>query len=272
MPSLAILVAVLVLPQEGIKPLIWGTVAGFCLHLLTLALPLIWRGEMEWPKFSSKSSQWPNFWKGFGILLIGSALGSLVGIVDQFFAAKLSSGSIATLGYANRVIALLMSLGATAISRATLPVFSNIKTQEDQNLKKIAMFWMRLMLFLGILVAAGSWWFAPWIIQILFERGAFTAENTLLVSDLFRYGLTQVPFYFGTLVIITLLATYGKHKMMSICGVSNLVVKTAANYFLVPVLGLKAIVVSTGIMYGVTLTIVCLYATFGLKTSEVKQA
>lgn len=269
-PALAILIAVLLMPHYGVWPLVWGTLAGFVAHVFTLGVPLAWRREMELPRFTSRSPQWPYFWKGFGVLLIGSGLGSLNGVVDQFFAAQLDSGSITRISYANRVLALILGLGATAISRATLPIFSKIKSQKENELKRIAMFWMWLMLFLGLLAMAVSWWVAPWVVKFLFQRGAFSESDSLIVTDIFRYGLTQVPFYFAALVLVTLLATNGKHKLMAISGASNLFVKAAANYYLLPIMGINAIILSSGVMYAVSLVLLFIFAHVSIREKREK--
>jgi putative peptidoglycan lipid II flippase len=267
-PALSILLAVLLLPEFGIKALAWGTVAGYAIHMLALMFPLARHKEIELPRFTSKSEQWPYFWKGFGILLIGSALSGLNTIVDQFFAAKLDTGSISIISYANRILALILGLGATAIARATLPVFSKMKSQNSGNLQRIAMFWVNLMLLLGLLTAAISWWLAPWMVKLLFERGAFKASNTLIVVDLFRDGLFQVPFYFAALTLVTLLASHGKHKLMAISGTSNLLVKAVANYYLLPIYGVNAMMLSSGVMYFASFVLLYLFAQFGLKKSN----
>jgi putative peptidoglycan lipid II flippase len=267
-PAMAILVAVLVLPNNGVEPLVWGTLAGFMLHAFTLASPLIWKGELEKPQFTSQSPQWLSFWHGFGMMLVGSGLGSLVGIIDQFFAAQLDTGTIATISYANRILALVLGLGATAIGRATLPVFSRIKSQNGGQLQRVAMLWVGLMFVIGIISMIVSWWLAPWIVKLLFERGAFLAADTKIVTEVFRYGLVQVPFYFPALVLVTLLASHGKHKLLAISGGTNLFVKVCANYLLVPLLGMNGIILSSGIMYMVSLFLLFWFGNSFLKHNE----
>ena len=66
-------------------------------------------------------------------MLAGQALISFIGIIDQFFAAPLGTGAIATLSYANRILASMLGLGATAVARATLPVFSQAQAQGGSN-------------------------------------------------------------------------------------------------------------------------------------------
>ncbi|WP_448506386.1 murein biosynthesis integral membrane protein MurJ [Immundisolibacter sp.] len=267
-PALVILVTLLILPSEGVEPLVWGTLAGFICHVASLAAPLAWRGEIETPRFTSHSPQWPPFWQGFGIMLVGQTMAGSVGIIDQFFASHLDTGAIATISYANRILALIIGLGATAVSRATLPAFSRIKSQGGEQLKRIAMFWIRLMMVLGVVTLIISWWLAPWIVKLLFERGAFTALNTQAVTEVFRYGLIQLPFFFPGLALVSLLASHGKHNLIAITGISNLLIKTSANYVLVPVMGIKGIVLATGIMYMISFVLLYWFAIMLLKQRE----
>ena len=267
-PALAILAALLILPSGGVEPLVWGTLAGFICHVAGLAVPLARKGEIEMPRFTSHSPQWPRFWQGFGIMVVGQTMSTFTGIVDQFFAAHLDTGAIATISYANRILALILGLGATAISRATLPVFSRIKSQQGEQLHSIAMFWVRLMMIFGVVTLVISWWLAPWLVKLLFERGAFTARNTEAVTEVFRYALAQIPFFFPALALVALLASHGKHNLIAISGGTNLLVKTSANYVLVPIMGINGIILATGIMYMVSFVQLYWFATILLKRRD----
>ncbi len=265
-PSLGILAALLILPYEGAGPLVWGTLAGYVLHLICLASLLGWKGDIELPRFTSYSPHWQAFWQGFGVLLVGNTLMSFITIIDQFFAVHFGPGVIATLSYSNRVLALIIGLGATAVSRATLPVFSKIKSQEGEQLQRVAMFWVRLMFGLGLVAMAIGWWLAPWMIKLLFERGAFTAKDTAAVTEVFRYGLAQLPFYFSCLVLVSLLASRRLHKLIAIGAGINLFIKVGANYTLAPLLGINGIILATAIMYMGSFTMLYYFATKSYKT------
>src|SRR3546814_4343245 len=54
-----------------------------------------------------------------------------------------------------------------------------------------------LMMGAGAAAVAIAWALAPWGVALLFERGAFTADNTQAVAQVLRWGLLQLPFYFG---------------------------------------------------------------------------
>jgi peptidoglycan biosynthesis protein MviN/MurJ (putative lipid II flippase) len=251
-PAFVIAITILAFSNGGIEPLVWGTVAGAVFHLAGFAVILGRRGEIGYPRFSFRSPAWPWFWQGFGVMLAGNALMNLIAIADLFFATHLGTGAIATLSYANRMLFLILALGGTAISRATLPVFSNTQGEDSAQVHRLATRWVHLMLGLGAVAMVVVWTVAPYAVKLLFERGAFTAKDTLAVSEVLRYGAVQMPFYFAALVLVSSLVSKGKHKLVAAGAAINLVVKIAANYLLVPVLGMNGIILATGIMYMVS--------------------
>lgn len=252
-PALAILIALLASPSGGVEPLVWGTLAGFAFHLASLAVPLARQDEIEAPRFTRQSPQWTPFWQGFGIMLAGQALMSFTGIIDQFFAAHLGTGAIATLSYANRILALILGMGAMVVSRATLPVFSNAQAQGGEQVHRVATHWMRLMFALGVVTMLVTWLLAPWGVKMLFERGAFTADDTNIVAEVLRYGLTQLTFYFAGIVLVSLLSSQGRYRAIALVAGFNLLVKITAMVILTPILGINGIALSTAIMYAVSM-------------------
>ena len=96
-------------------------------------------------------------------------------------------------------------------------------------------------------VALG-WIAAPYLIRLFFERGAFTAEDTAIVSELFRTGLPQLPFHFAALLIYTELASRGAYRPIIIATAFAVVVKLALNVLLLPSVGLHGIQVASVVM------------------------
>lgn len=253
-PALVLAGAVLI-GDSGVGPLVWGTAAGAVLHLVCLALPLAKRGEIKWPRFSFSSPAWQWFKQGFAVMLIGNALMSLVTIVDLMFSVHLGTGAVSALSYASRVLALILGLGGTAISRATLPVFSNVTYSDNamadssKAIQKVAARWICIMFFLGTIAMLAVSWLAPVIIGLLFERGAFSAENTAEVASVLRYGAVQLPFYFAGLVLVSSLVSRGLHLAVAIGAGLNLLVKLASNFLLVPTFGINGLMLATSVMY-----------------------
>jgi putative peptidoglycan lipid II flippase len=251
-PALVLLLALFAFPGGEVEPLVVGTLVGFLFHLISLVVHLARQGGIEAPSLTQQSTQWPAFWQSFGIMLVGQALMSFTTIVDQFFAAHLGTGAISTLGYANRILALILGMGAMMVTRATLPVFSKVQAQGGEQLRQVAGQWAGLMFALGLAIIVGGWWVAPWGVRLFFEHGAFTPDDAELVVEVFRYGLPQLPFYFAGLVLVSLLVSQRRYREISVIGVINLAVKIVSSVFVVPYLGVGGLMISTTIMLGIS--------------------
>ncbi|MFM0057672.1 murein biosynthesis integral membrane protein MurJ [Paraburkholderia phytofirmans] len=252
-PALVLLVFVLAWHDASSPaPLIWGSTLGFILQAVLLGV-LSGRADQIRARlsFSLSSPQWPHMYRAVGVFMIGQLVMSLATPLDQYFVAGLGDGNIATLGYASRVLALLVSMGAVAISRATLPVLSELLSAGDNvRARSIALKWSLFMLAVGGVVVVVAWLLAPIVVKLLFQRGAFSAADTLAVSSLFRWGLIQIPFYFSVLVLVQLFASQGRFKAMALIAVVNFAVKAVANFFLIRWFGITGVVLATGVMGG----------------------
>jgi peptidoglycan biosynthesis protein MviN/MurJ (putative lipid II flippase) len=258
-PALTLLIALL-LPQGLFpEPLLWGTVVGVALQMMALALPLRWRGELPAPSFGQRSPAWQHFWGSIGIMALGQLMMACTSIIDQFFAARLGPGALSTLSYSNRILSLLLGLGATAISRATLPVFSETHVKGGADVSALALRWTKWVFVLGIAVLLTSWIAAPWGIDLLFRRGAFTAEDGGRVTEVFRYAALQVPPYFAGLVLTSALFSKQRYSTIAIIAISNACIKLILNFELYKTLRLNGLVISSVAMYTVS-SLLCLVA------------
>ena len=263
-PALAILCAVLLF--GGLAPLVWGTLVGFAIEVVLLYLPLVRRGEAEAPIFVFRSAHWPAFFAGFGMMSFTQALMSLITIADQFFAAHLGIGALSTLGYANRILSLILGLGAIAIGRAALPVFSRAHAEGDTNIARTALHWSGVMFGVGLLVGIFGILLAPDVVALLFERGKFTATDTAHVSELLRFALIQIPFYFASMILTYALMSRGLYKVVALIAAANVCMKLVMSLILVPSMGLNGLVLATAGGYLVS----CLLAGLILRLEAVR--
>jgi putative peptidoglycan lipid II flippase len=205
--------------------------------------------KIEPPRFTYTSTQWPIFWRGFVVMLLGQLLLSFNMVLDQFFAARLPEGAIASLSYANRILALILSLGALAISRAMLPIFSNEESSSRGNLGGIVRRWATIMFVVGAAIAAVTWCLTPLVVALFFERGAFSAQNTEEVSAVVRFGLLQVPFYFAALVLTSYASSRRHYATLFWSGFIALACKLASNSVLTPWLGVSGLALGWSFVY-----------------------
>lgn len=255
MPAMVILVWVLLAgPHAGMAPLLWGTLVGYIVQSLWQT-QLAARADGMWgrPRLGFASAHWPQLAKAAGVMLIGQIAMSFVGPLDQYTAANLGANANATIGYASRLLSLLLGVGAASVGRAALPVLADIQTRGDaRRARSTALKWSVLMLGAGAVVTLLGWLLAPWGVALLFERGAFGARDTLVVANVLRWGLLQMPFYFGVLILVQLLASQNRYRLMATIAVVNFAAKAVMNHLLAPWMGAAGIMLATSIMYAVS--------------------
>lgn len=243
-------------PQAGIGPLLWGSLVGYVLQAAVLlwlanrADPAPWRPQLRW-----SAPQWSGLLSAAGIFLLGQLAMSLVGPIDQFTAARLGENANAVLGYAGRLLSLVLGLGAVSVGRAALPVLADIQRRGDgARGRRLALRWSAAMLGVGALATLVGAWLAPWGVALLFERGAFTAQDTHQVAGVLRWGLLQLPFYFGVLVLVQLLASQGRYRVMAGIALCNFALKAVLNPLLAPLMGIAGVMLATVLMYAASFT------------------
>ncbi|MPW11644.1 hypothetical protein GCT19_40605 [Paraburkholderia sp. CNPSo 3155] len=270
LPAAVILVSVLVAsPDAGLVSIVFGTVVGLALQMLCLRwLAGRTDGVSSRVRLSMRSPHLGEAWLSMRTLMVGQIAVCFAGPLDQYLVASLEAGSNSTLGYANRVLALLLSVGAMAAARATLPIFTDIRRQGDaRRARRTALFWALATLAAGLVCALVSWFLAPTAIAVLFQRGAFTPEDTVRVASAFRWGLLQVPFYFALMVVWQLFASEGRFRLVTNISLLAFAVKAGASFVLVHLFGVAGVQISLALMY-VTAFVLAISMLLGSSTSQ----
>ncbi|MFM0339747.1 murein biosynthesis integral membrane protein MurJ [Paraburkholderia fungorum] len=256
LPACLVLIFVLLAnDRTSMLPLVFGTIGGIVLQTLAVRRFSVRIDPIRFKfRLTLKAPQWPRVFRAVRVLMLGQLVMCCTPVLDQFFVAGFGDGAIATLGYTNRVLSLLLSMGALAISQATLPILSDIIASGDSvRARHTALKWTMLMFLLGTVCAVVSWLLAPHIVGLLFQRGAFTARDTVAVADLFRWGQLQLPFYFSSLVLLTLFASAGRYKEMAVIALVSFIVKVVANVGMTHWIGVPGILAGTALMHATTL-------------------
>ena len=143
-----------------------------------------------------KKKEENRFYKSFFGATMGSSTAHISAFLDTWLASFLVSGSISYLYYANRVFQLPLALFAIATSIALFPMIArSIKNKDEERalylMKKSSLILLGL---LGVATLIGVV-FNQFIIELLFQRGAFTqmdTQNTALILSMYLIGL--IPF------------------------------------------------------------------------------
>lgn len=165
--------------------------------------------------------------------------------IDHFFAAQLTIGSISALNYGVKLPSFGITIIITALGSVLLPHFSKL-ANEDLNeafkhLFKILK-WVVLGSFAIVIV---GFFMSDYLIQLIFERGEFTHDDTLKVSLIQKITLMYVPFYLSTLIIVRFLTSINKNKFMAYISLFNLAINIVLNIILVKYYEVYGLALST---------------------------
>jgi peptidoglycan biosynthesis protein MviN/MurJ (putative lipid II flippase) len=233
-----------------------GTLIGFLLQLVVLLAMVQGESSMVGTaaiRLAHRSGEWRSLYRSVLVMLAAQAMLGFTIPLDQAFAARLGPGAIATLGYANRLVFLATNFGAVVLARALLPVLSGAVVKGDLRLgAHQARQWAFLLLGLGAVGALGIWMVSDWAVALVFERGAFGAEDSAKVASALRMGALQLPFYFGGLALVQWLAALGRYSALLVIAALGLATKLVLNILLVPGFGLEGIMLASAAMYALS--------------------
>ncbi|MDY0324078.1 MAG: murein biosynthesis integral membrane protein MurJ [Candidatus Carbobacillus sp.] len=123
-----------------------------------------------------------------GPVFLGSMAGQVNVLVDRMLASSLSEGSISALNYANKVMQLSMGIIVVSILSILYPRLSEAAGKNLlEEVNKYTKYAVKILFLILIPVTLGGIVLAYPIIQLLFERGAFSATDTEMTSGAFLY-------------------------------------------------------------------------------------
>ena len=91
--------------------------------------------------------------------------------------------------------------------------------------------------------------FSEPIVSILFERGAFSTQDTSLVSNIQIYYFLQIPFYVLVLLMMRLISSLKANRWLMLVASINFILNVVLNYVFMRWMGVAGIALSTSIVY-----------------------
>lgn len=127
-----------------------------------------------------------------GMLMLPAVLGAAIYQINVFIGTILASllpkGSVSYLYYADRIVELPLGVFAFAVGTAALPSLSEQAVYEQyREMKRTVSFSLRLIFFVTVPATVALIYLREPIISVLFQRGAFSLNDTLLTAEALLY-------------------------------------------------------------------------------------
>ncbi len=237
-------------PALGIYALVLGVLAGFASQGLLLAWGLKKKNVKLRPRWAGLTPPIRNAIKQYFPILGGSMIMVSTDLVDQSMAAMLEAGSVAALGYGNRIPSAVLAIGAMGLGTAALPYFSKMAAGKDwegiaDTLKKYSL----LILQISIPVTLLLMYFSESLIRLLFERGAFTDRDTLVVGQIQAMYALQIPFYILSIMKVRLISSLKYNQLLFYGTLISFPLNIVLNYTFMQFMGVSGIALSTACVY-----------------------
>ncbi len=200
----------------------YGVIIGGILQVLVHVMAMKKKNLLKIFTFKKMAIKENKFYKNFIGATLGSSTAHISAFLDTWLASFLMSGSISYLYYGNRVFQLPLALFAIATSIALFPMIARSIKNKDEN-RALALMKKSSLILLGLLSIATfiGIVFDELIIWLLFERGAFSAQdtqNTALILSMYLIGL--LPFGLGKIFSLWLYAKEQQFKAAKISMIS----------------------------------------------------
>jgi putative peptidoglycan lipid II flippase len=245
----------------GIYAFVIGTILGFGLEAFFIGGAIIKRNISLRPRLIRLDPELRIIIGQFLPMIAGSIIMGGTEIVDKGMAAALIPGSVAALNYGNKIIAAVLTLATTAIGTAVLPYFARMVAEKEwKNIRSTIKFYLGIIFVIGIPAAILIYAFSDSIVNIIFQRGSFTTEDTAIVSPVQACFAFQIPFYVGGIVVVRLISSLRANHILMWGAAINLVVNIGFNILFIHYLGLKGIALSTSFVYLISFLFLVFFA------------
>ena len=236
--------------SQGVVTLCIGILLGLLLQLGIFILRVRQAGIRYRPVLELRNPALRTVFIAAWPALLGVFISQISPIIDQIFASFLSIGSISALSYALKLISVPTGVIFVSVGRAALPYLSRHAGINDiEGFKKT----LHLYIWgvgigttvLSILMVA----LAHPLVQILFQRGAFSAtdtDRTAITLAGFAIGLVPMAFIF---ILSQSFSALGKTRILMFMGVYNVITNAVFDFIFAYFWQSEGIALATSAMY-----------------------
>ncbi|TCS73722.1 murein biosynthesis integral membrane protein MurJ [Effusibacillus lacus] len=236
--------------EWGIYTLALGTIVGSLFEVMFLGFGLKQQRLSLRPKWYGTNTATKQVITQYLPMIAGAFLMGSTGIIDQSMATMLNSGSVSVLNYGNKIVAAILSTCSTVISIVVLPYFSKMVASNNwTGIKSTLMLYAKIVIGISIPLTIILIYFSDSLVELLYERGAFTNEDTRMVANVQAMYFLQIPFYILGIVMVRLISAFKANQILMKGAIISLILNIVFNYLFMNWMGIAGIALSTSVVY-----------------------
>ena len=219
-PLCTILVTIAIVLGTGggdVHKLVLGLVIGSLLEWMVLHWQLHRGGASLLPGNISLTPEILRIARGSVVLVGGSFVLCFSPMIEQGLGSGLGKGTVAAMGYAFRLPAMVSGLLVTAVGVTVLPFFSEMLARRDEaGCERAFRRYALALLAGGSLLMLALVAFSEPLVALGYQRGVFSPEDTRLVAQIQRAYLVQIPGALVGMLAMRLLVAQGAYAAVAV--------------------------------------------------------
>lgn len=236
--------------ELGVTALAWGAVLG----TLAEAAIVLWAARRLGyrPRLAVSPDDLRDLARRWGPLMLATLLLSGAGLIDQLMAASLGPGSASALGYGAKLVLAGLHVVTTALGISVLPAYAENALNDPRRLLARLNRHLIAVILLALPGVAIAWLISEPVIALLYQRGAFTAEDTRLVADVLSAYATQLPAFAAVVILVRAAAVLSLGWVIPTAAAVNMVLTVALNAVFMQIWGVVGIALATAPAFAAT--------------------
>lgn len=179
---------------------------------------------------------------------IGSQLSSINMFVDRSMASGLSEGSIASLNYANILNGVTTTLTIGILSTIIYPQINRaVNTGDSSTFEFLKGKIQNIVLLICIPLTLGTIVFAEPVTQVVYERGAFDTNSTLMTAECLRFYAIGITFTSLVNILVNFSYSLKDSKTPILYSPITILINIILNIILVKSMEYKGLALATSI-------------------------
>ena len=231
----------------GIEVMAVALVVGGVARLL-VEFPFVDWGYKYKLNFKFGTKEFRSMLKRMPSALISEGVTQFNTLIDKAMASTLPEGTVSCLNYGHRLMNVFSGLISSAIATAMYPqMIELIAQKKEDELSRLVVRIINIFCLLMVPITVGCILFRNELVAIVFQRGAFDSDSTLMTSDVFALYCIGLFFIACNTVLSNLFYSYGNTRTPMFISIVNLATNVVLNIFLINVWGVNGLALATSI-------------------------
>ncbi len=249
--NIAVIILVVIYSSKaGIYVIPYGYVIGSLFQLFFLLFRIRNKIKLNLLEFIKSKNGFSIINYSLIITVLIESISQIYLLADRYFFNLVPQGGISALNYAINIFLLPVTIISVALSTAIFPKLSysfSSNDKEDLEYKLNSFYSVNLYLFVPISIILI--FYGDLIIRILFQRGEFNLNATIMTFDVLRFYALSLIFYSTYAVINKLIYSANLIKDLLLITVIGSLVKIVLNFVLVGKYQQTGLAISTVVSY-----------------------